>query len=220
MSKLNSQTLSYSEEQIQSDIQLNKKKLRTSIRKQRRSLSHLEQKRASKNLIKQINQSKLLFKHQHIALYLGNDGELNPEALIKMFWKKKKHVYLPVLHPFNMNTLCFCRFEPKSKLIKNRFGILEPDFKHSRNIPKRFLSLVLMPLVAFDKAGNRMGMGGGFYDRSFSYKKSSKHYKPKLIGIAHAFQEQKFLPLEKWDIPLEGVLTDKTFHQFREIINH
>jgi 5-formyltetrahydrofolate cyclo-ligase len=219
MINLNSQTPSYSANQSQTDIQFDKKKLRVSIRKQRRSLSKLEQKIASNNLIKQINQSKLLFRHQHIALYLGNDGELNPEILIKKLWKQKKHVYLPVLHPFYKNTLCFCRIKPDSKYIKNRFAILEPDFKHSKSISKRFLSLVLMPLVAFDKSGNRMGMGGGFYDRSFSYKANSKRCKPKLIGLAHAFQEQNSLPLEKWDIPLEGVLTDKTSYQFRGITN-
>jgi 5-formyltetrahydrofolate cyclo-ligase len=214
MSNLNSQTLSYTPHQRHTDIQEDKKKLRSTLRKQRRSLSYLEQKAASKNLIIQINQSKLLLKHQHIALYLGNDGELNPEILINKLWKQKKHVYLPVLHPFYKNTLCFCRMKPESKLIKNRFGILEPYFKYSKSIQKRFLSLVLMPLVAFDKTGNRIGMGGGFYDRSFSYKANSKHCKPKLIGVAHAFQEQNSLPLEKWDIPLEGVLTDKTFYQF------
>jgi 5-formyltetrahydrofolate cyclo-ligase len=214
MSNLNSQTLSYTPHQRHTDIQEDKKKLRSTLRKQRRSLSYLEQKAASKNLIIQINQSKLLLKHQHIALYLGNDGELNPEILINELWKQKKHVYLPVLHPFYKNTLCFCRMKPESKLIKNRFGILEPYFKYSKSIQKRFLSLVLMPLVAFDKTGNRIGMGGGFYDRSFSYKANSKHCKPKLIGVAHAFQEQNSLPLEKWDIPLEGVLTDKTFYQF------
>jgi 5-formyltetrahydrofolate cyclo-ligase len=214
MSNLNSQTLSYTPHQRHTDIQEDKKKLRSTLRKQRRSLSYLEQEAASKNLIIQINQSKLLLKHQHIALYLGNDGELNPEILINKLWKQKKHVYLPVLHPFYKNTLCFCRMKPESKLIKNRFGILEPYFKYSKSIQKRFLSLVLMPLVAFDKTGNRIGMGGGFYDRSFSYKANSKHCKPKLIGVAHAFQEQNSLPLEKWDIPLEGVLTDKTFYQF------
>lgn len=216
MPTLNFQTSNTPPKQNQSDLQIDKKKLRATLRKQRRALSHLEQKNASENLLIQFNQSKLLLKHRHIALYLGNDGELNPEILIKKLWTQKKHVYLPVLHPFYQNTLCFCLIKPTSKFIKNRFGILEPDFKYSRSIPKSFLSLVLMPLVAFDKTGNRMGMGGGFYDRSFAYKLKYKHRKPRLIGIAHAFQEQTGLPLENWDVPLEGVLTDKIFYQFKD----
>src|SRR5690606_17683083 len=101
---------------------------------------------------------------------------------------------------------------PNTKFVKNKFGILEPDFKRTKYLPKKNLSLVFMPLVAFDKAGNRMGMGGGFYDRSFAYKAKLKQSKPKLIGLAHAFQELEYLPTEEWDIPLEGVLTDQKFY--------
>jgi 5-formyltetrahydrofolate cyclo-ligase len=202
-------------EHSQIAIKDNKKKLRAEIRKQRRSLSHTQQKKASANLIKQIKKSKLLLRHQHIALYLGNDGELNPQPLIKQLWKQKKQVYLPVIHPFYGNRLCFCQVSPKSRLLKNKFGILEPDFKYSKCFSRKSLSLVLMPLVAFDKDGNRMGMGGGFYDRSFAYKAEFKHCRPKLIGLAHSFQEQECLPIEKWDIPLEGVLTDQQFYQFK-----
>ena len=194
--------------------QANKKRLRDIIRRQRRSLSNTQQEQASKNLIKQIKRSKLLLKHQHIALYLGNDGELNPEILINILWKYKKQAYLPVIHPLLKNKLCFCHIKPNTQFIKNRYGILEPSYKYTKSIQQRHLSLVLMPLVAFDNKGNRMGMGGGFYDRSFAYKAKKKQSKPKLIGIAHAFQEQKSLPIEKWDIPLDGVLTDQHFFQF------
>ncbi len=165
-------------------------------------------------MIKQITQSKLLLRHRHIALYLGNDGELNPHKLIKQLWKQKKQAYLPVIHPIFQNSLCFCRITSDTKFVKNKFGIFEPDFRLSKRLSNKFLSLTLMPLVAFDKAGNRMGMGGGFYDRSFAYKATSKYSKPKLIGVAHEFQKQEALPLEKWDIPLNGVLTDQHFYQF------
>lgn len=217
MPNLNSHSTSSASKQSHTDIQADKKKLRAKVRKQRRSLSHSQQRIASVNLCKQLKQSTLLLKHQHIALYLGNDGELNPELLIKQLWKQKKHVYLPVIHPLYHNRLCFCLVTPNSKFSNNKFGILEPDFKFSKRFPVKSLSLVLMPLVAFDKTGNRMGMGGGFYDRSFAYKADSKHSRPKLIGLAHAFQEQEYLPIEKWDIPLDGVLTDLKFHQFKLI---
>ncbi len=215
MPNLNSNSISSASKQGHTDIQADKKKLRAKIRKQRRSLSLSQQRKASANLCRRLKRSKLLLKHQHIALYLGNDGELNPQLLIKQLWEQKKHVYLPVVHPLYHNRLCFCLVTPNSKFSKNKFGILEPDFKYSTLFPRKSLSLVLMPLVAFDNAGNRMGMGGGFYDRSFAYKAESKHSRPKLIGLAHAFQEQECLPVEKWDIPLDGVLTDLKFHQFK-----
>tara|TARA_R110001592_G_scaffold204098_1_gene454112 strand:+ start:20997 stop:21665 length:669 start_codon:yes stop_codon:yes gene_type:complete len=221
MPNINSNCFSQVSSKSTTAIQFDKKQLRVKIRALRQSLSHAQQRKASDKLIKQINQSKLLLKHKHTALYLGNDGELNPQKLIKQLWKQKKQAYLPVIHPIYSNRLCFCLVTPDTKFIKNKFGIQEPDFKYSKCIPKQYLSLVLMPLVAFDTAGNRMGMGGGFYDRSFAYKAKTgtKHSKPKLIGIAHAFQEQTYLPLEKWDIPLEGVLTDQKFHQFNVKIN-
>lgn len=193
-----------------------KKALRRKLRKLRRSLSNAEQQKASRNLTTQVYRSRLLLKHRFIALYLGSDGELNPEILIKQLWRQKKQVYLPVIHPFSSNRLFFCRIQPNTKLNKNKFGILEPNFKTSLRIPRQFLSLVLMPLVAFDAAGNRMGMGGGFYDRSFAYKADkTKKSKPALVGIAHSFQEQASLPIEPWDIPLEGILTEKDYYLFQ-----
>lgn len=214
MPNLNTHSISSASNQSHTRIQADKKKLRAKIRKQRRALSHYQQRKASVNLCKQLKQSTLLLKHQHIALYLGNDGELDPQLLIQQLWKQKKHAYLPVIHPLYHNRLCFCLVTPNSKFSKNKFGILEPDFKDSKLFPRKNLSLVLMPLVAFDNAGNRIGMGGGFYDRSFAYKAESKHSRPKLIGLAHAFQEQESLPIEKWDIPLDGVLTDLNFYKF------
>lgn len=195
---------------------INKRALRQQIRKQRRSISPANQKKASRCLLTQLYRSKLLLRHNFIALYLGSDGELNPEHLIKLLWRYKKHVYLPVIHPFSNRTLFFCRIQAHTPLIANKFGILEPDLKHTQRLPKHLISLVLMPLVAFDKKGNRMGMGGGFYDKSFAYKLSKGvPHKPKLIGIAHHFQEQTALPIEPWDVPLDGILTDKGYHLFK-----
>lgn len=199
-----------------SSLQSNKKNLRKELRAKRRSLSDHEQSKASKNLIKQLYRSQLLLRHKYIALYLGNDGELNPEPLLRILWKQKKKAYLPVIHPINKNKLSFCEISPQTNLIKNRFGIKEPAFKTSKRISGKHLSLVLMPLVAFDMTGNRMGMGGGFYDRYFSYKFKDSNRKPELVGIAHAFQEIQRLPIEPWDVPLQAVITDIATHRFRK----
>lgn len=191
-----------------------KKQLRSQMRQRRRSLTVAEQKLASRALSKQLTQSRLLLKHQHIALYLANDGELDPETLISKLWQQKKKVYLPVIHPFAKQRLCFCQIHKNTSFQKNRYGISEPRYSRSEKMSTRFLSLVLMPLVAFDKHGNRMGMGGGFYDRSFAFKFKQRQTRPSLIGIAHAFQLQKQLPLEPWDVPLNGVLTDQHYFRF------
>jgi 5-formyltetrahydrofolate cyclo-ligase len=190
-----------------------KKALRLEMRHQRRALTAHQQKMASRNLLRQLNQSRLLLRHQHIALYLGNDGELNPESLIPLLNTRKKHLYLPVIHPLKKHTLCFCLVRKDTPLRTNRFGIKEPDYTRSRSLHRRLLSLVLLPLVAFDKHGNRMGMGGGFYDRSFAYKHRLPGSRPRLIGLAHSFQEQQNLPTDAWDVPLNGIITDKQSYQ-------
>ena len=93
----------------------------------------------------------------------------------------------------------------------------QPNKKQAEKNPKR-LDLVFMPLVAFDKNSNRLGMGGGFYDRCFAFRNTTQQdnirTRPLLIGCAHALQEMSSLKPEKWDVPLDGILTEKYFLRF------
>jgi 5-formyltetrahydrofolate cyclo-ligase len=98
-------------------------------------------------------------------------------------------------------------FQPKQKLIKNRYGILEPPINNQRLTPTWSLDLVLMPLVAFDAKGNRLGMGAGFYDRTFDVHNHPYRPKPKLLGLAYDFQETSGLKPEPWDVPLDYIVT-------------
>jgi len=193
-------------------LNLAKKKLRAEMRLQRRALNFQQQKTASRKLISNLKTNGLLQRHQHIALYLANDGEISPNDLIPQLHKFKKQVYLPVIHPLKKQQMVFCQITSTTKFQKNSYGIEEPIFKFSRRLPAKYLSLVFMPLVAFDENGNRMGMGGGFYDRSFEFKLNEKKARPRLIGLAHDFQKQALLPLEPWDIPLHGIMTEKQFY--------
>jgi len=188
------------------------KELRSKLRAMRRSLSPSQQKAASTRLRKHINTSGLLLRAKHIALYISHDGEIDPQQLVPELRSRKKHCYLPVLHPLKPNQLAFCRINASTQFKKNRFGIPEPVFKHSIKLAPERLSLVLLPLVAFDQEGNRMGMGGGYYDRTFAFKRRDKQYhkqaSPRLIGLAHELQKQPKLASQSWDIPLSSVITD------------
>jgi 5-formyltetrahydrofolate cyclo-ligase len=94
----------------------------------------------------------------------------------------------------------------------NRYGILEPKLNCSQICPLPELDYVLMPLVAFDKFGNRLGMGGGFYDRTLARLYEQHWQQPQLIGLAHACQQVDELPIESWDVPLKTIITpDKTY---------
>ena len=100
-----------------------------------------------------------------------------------------------------------------SRMCLNRFGIEEVDALPNHAIKVSEIDLVLLPLVAFDKTGNRLGMGGGFYDATFAHLKSKKT-KPLFIGLAYQSQLVEDLPSDPWDLPLDGVCTEESFYRF------
>ena len=151
-------------------------------------------------------------KSSRIAFYLPNDSELSLQIALQYSLSQNKNCYLPVICSTANPTMRFARFDNRTKLTKNRFGIPEPIVTRRRYLSAALLDLVLMPLVAFDASGNRLGMGGGFYDKTFSFLKRRKSWKrPKLIGVAYDFQQIDDLPGDAWDVPLDGVVTNKSF---------
>lgn len=177
--------------------------LRQQIRKTRANLTALQQQQAEDS----ITQQALAFieerNAQHIALYVSFDGEISTEKLIKTLWAQDKHVYLPVLHPFNPNHLLFLRYLPDTPMLKNKFGIWEPKLNVQNVLPLKELDILFTPLVAFDKQGNRLGMGGGFYDRTLQNWRNSSFIP---VGLAHQCQQVEQLPTEVWDVPLHQIL--------------
>lgn len=150
-----------------------------------------------------------------MAVYLPADGEVDTTGIIQRAWTLGKQVYLPVLVPYLHNRLWFIRYTSDTRLVKNRFGIPEPEAVHRKRVPAQALDLVLTPLVAFDAQGNRLGMGGGFYDRSFEFLLRRRiWHKPRLVGLAYDFQQLPGLPAQSWDVPLTAVATDATWHTF------
>ena len=102
----------------------------------------------------------------------------------------------------------FQRVLPGEPLRRNRFGLAEPAPRAARQRPAWTLDLILLPLVGFDARGGRIGMGGGFYDRSLAYRNRYKNWhKPTIIGLAHACQQVDQLPLSSWDVRLDAVVT-------------
>ncbi len=183
--------------------------LRRKIRAQRRALSPKQQQDHSLSMGRILTRSSLFSNSQRIAIYIENDGEMNVTALISRILGHGKRCYLPVLRPIRPNRLWFSEYRPGDNLIHNRYGIREPNINRRKPVPTYALDLVLMPLVAFDATGNRIGMGGGFYDRTFAYLKSrSKWRKPRLIGIAHELQKLDSVQPNIWDVPMDGVVTE------------
>lgn len=183
--------------------------LRQHLRIQRQSLDEHEQSQRSLCAVQHLVRHRTFRAAQHIACYLPNDGELDITSLIDQAWVMGKTVYLPVLSAIHRNHLHFLPYGPDDELILNRFGIPEPVIKSRRMVDLKRLDLVLMPLVGFDSRGNRLGMGGGFYDRSFAFlRRRQRWFKPSLLGVAYDFQEVKKLNKNAWDVPLNGVATE------------
>lgn len=195
--------------------ELDRNAIRRLVRERRRGLCPRERQRFSSQLAANVTRSKLFRNSRSLALYLPNDGEVDLTAVAQAAWAMGKQCFLPVLSPLYHNRLWFAPYTAESPLQLNRFGIPEPDLNWRAMRPVWSLDLLLMPLVAFDRQGNRLGMGGGFYDRTLAYLNQRSHWrKPHLIGTAYELQRFEQLPSQPWDMPLEGVVTEQGFHRF------
>ncbi len=194
--------------------------LRREIRSQRRQLSAQTQFQHSRQLQRLANNFKPFRHSRRIAFYLASRGEIDPYPLLLSAIKAGKQVYLPVLRRRPSNSLWFAPYRPGDPLIDNCFGIPEPPLHSRRIVMPRSLDLVFVPLVAFDGSGNRLGMGGGYYDRTFAYRRTRSHWRgPKLIGLAHELQHVQKLTHQAWDIPLDGAITEQSIYRFQHIHN-
>ncbi|AMO55039.1 hypothetical protein GZ77_00330 [Endozoicomonas montiporae] len=182
-----------------------RKAIRSELRQRRRALSQDQQKQAAAGVLEQIKRRPEYQRSQKLAVYLANDGEISPENIVSHAWNEGKSCYLPVLDEHDKSKLHFQLYTPDTILLPNRFNIPEPVLDLSLCIPATDLDLVLMPLTGFDESGQRLGMGGGFYDRAFAFIKTVN--KPVLIGLAHECQKVDSIPVEDWDVPMSGVIT-------------
>lgn len=192
---------------------LSRPQLRRQLREQRRALSAQAQRQAAQGLYRQLAQHPRFRRAKQIALYLPNDGEIDPQPLLRAAQRRGKATYLPVLSPWPRSKMVFQRVRAGDPLLANRFGILEPRRNRAQQRKVWALDLVFLPLVGFDRHGGRLGMGGGFYDRSLAYRAMRKNWhKPTLLGLAHECQQVERLAQASWDVPLQGTVTDKAWY--------
>lgn len=183
------------------------KTLRQSIRIQRRLISTSDREKFAKQLLSQVQKLTNFKNGQKVALYLPNDGEIDTKYIQNFLKSKGLSVYLPILVGKSL------KFAKVGKnLIKNRFGIDEPISAQILNANQ--LNIIFIPLVGFDQFKNRIGMGGGFYDRTLNFKKRQQNYKnPKLFGLGFDCQEVTKLNAKPWDVPLDTVITPTTIYR-------
>ncbi|MBK4765372.1 MAG: 5-formyltetrahydrofolate cyclo-ligase [Pantoea sp. Brub] len=190
---------------------LQRKKIRHNMSKLRRLITAKQQQFAAIQITKYILDKIELSNVKNIALFLSIDGEIDTYPLINQLWNKQKNIYVPALHPLIPNNLIFIKYEKNTHLVKNKLKFLEPKINHTKIIILKNIDIMLVPLVAFNDKGYRLGMGGGFYDRIIKNWKQDK-FLP--IGLAYDFQLTNSFPIANWDIPLPKILTPSKLWQW------
>lgn len=182
--------------------------LRESLKAQREHLAPQDAIACSERITERCMRLQAFQDSQHIALYISHRQEVDTTALIAAAWQANKRVYLPVLAE-DMQHLYFVAYTPDTVLEKNCYGIFEPHYQPADRIHCNELELVITPLVAFDSACHRIGMGAGFYDRSFYFlNQDPRPAKPILIGLAYEFQRHEKLARQPWDVNLNTIVTE------------
>lgn len=191
--------------------------LRRRLRAERRALSPAQRRTASAMLARRLATLAVFQRARRIAAYWPADGEIDPLPALRRAAAAGKACYLPVLCPQRDGHLHFAAWQPWTPLRRNRFGIVEPAVAPRHWLAPRMLDLVLLPLVGFDEAGNRLGMGGGFYDRSFAFLAQRRWRRPRLVGVAFDLQRVDRLPRRAWDVPLDAVVSERHGYRFRTL---
>ena len=138
---------------------------------------------------------------------------MDPAPLLGRAWDMGKQIYLPVLVGHPHDRLLFAPYHAGASMKPNRFGIPEPEVPREALLSPHLLDLALTPLVAFDASGTRLGMGGGFYDRTFAFLRHPSHLpKPRLLGLAYELQKVDALPRQSWDVPVDAVATEAALY--------
>lgn len=188
-------------------------KIRELYRAKRLALSGHDLYQAALQLKQQLLQKHEISTVQHIAAYIAYNNEINPLSWMQEVYQTK-NCYLPIINP-SLKQMMFARFKSDTPFTKNQYGILEPAAENQILYAPEQLEIVLLPLVAFDRQGNRIGTGAGYYDRTFAYlNKENAQRKPKLYGLAYEFQKVDNIEPENWDVALDGVITDQNVYLF------
>lgn len=186
--------------------------VRESLRQTRRDLNQEQQAVASHGLFELIHELDIFSNAKRIAFYQPIDGEVDPSLLLKYALREGKSCFLPRISDENPEFVSFAPYDDNTKLKNSDWGIAEPPAPETIPSPTD-LDLVFVPLVAFDRYCSRLGMGKGFYDRTFNFKIFNPQSRPLLIGLAHECQYAEPFSVKSWDVRLDAVITATKIHR-------
>jgi len=188
--------------------------MRRAIRSRRRALAPAIRAHAARSFARIASAAHLLRPGMRVAAYLAFGGEADAAQIIQLAQRRSCELFLPAITSRRRFQMRFVRCTVDTRLHRNAFGILEPRHAGNEVIAPLQLDLIFMPLLAFDDTGSRLGSGAGFYDRSLRHLHAERRWRrPKLIGIGYEFQRVTQLIPQDWDVPLDGVITERCFRR-------
>ena len=189
-----------------SDLAKNKQRVLSKIKRQNLKISAVN---FETNFYKKLIDIREYKNAKIIASFVSIKSEISTKLLNELLQKTKKIICLPTINE-ETEHLIFRKFDKRSKLKKGQFGVFEPDLNNMILKP----DLILTPCLAFDKYGNRLGYGGGYYDKTFFRFKSLNH---KFISVALAYEGQKLdnVIYNKFDQKVNYVITEKKLYKIK-----
>lgn len=189
-----------------------KTRLRREMKARRAALPAADARQASRRAVRLLWSLPPLARTRNLAIYMPVGSELDCIPLAHQAWARGRNVLLPVI---DGATLSFAPYTPDTELRRNFFGIPEPVTARRHLWHARHLDVIVAPLLAFDDSGHRLGMGGGYYDRTLAFLKArSCRRRPHFIGIAFEMQRQPAMPTDVFDVRLDFIATDRSTHRF------
>lgn len=185
---------------------------RNEIRQKRKALHEDEVAKCSELVRRVVLEHEFLKQNRCIASYHSFSGEIDTVEINKALRLAGHHMALPVIHPEEKGLMDFYSYEKPEDLILNRFKIPEPVVSAENLVQPHKLEVVIVPLVCFNEKGERLGMGGGYYDRML--KKISCEC--LTLGLAYDFQLIPEIKSQPWDMPLDEVITPTKHYIFNK----
>jgi 5-formyltetrahydrofolate cyclo-ligase len=186
--------------------------LRRQLRARRRTIVGTERQQAAVRISRLVDNAGLLRPGRRIGLYLSMPEEVDTTPLLQLAQRRRCVIALPRVTSKRHARMRFFVFDGSMK--RGAYGIREPGGR--QGLRARELDVVFMPLVGFDAAGNRLGMGKGFYDRCLAHRVAMRNWRrPLLAGIAYEVQQVSSLPRAGHDVPLDVIVTDSTLRRIK-----
>lgn len=192
------------------DLDLERNTLRRQMKARRRALSAFDRSSAAVQFATQVQRMRVLRPHARVAVYSAVRGEADPTEIVRLARRLHCTVYLPVIVNRRTGRMAFVKVDAATPMRRHRWGFIEPA--HRARVAVRALDVVLVPAVAVDERGMRIGAGAGFYDRLFHFRRYSRWRRPKLIALVYDFQRVHSLPAQPWDVPMDAALSESGLH--------